>query len=378
MSEEQQNNEGENNSSNESNNQEQVATWKIVDDSLEVHSSFNQESSQQSDNSNSENQEQNENQQNDDSQNSQNQENGNSENEQQNVPLVIDEQVILKELNEKYGFDAKSIDDLKPKEIAKLDPETEKFLEYKKETGRGYQDLLETQKDFTAEPKENVLLQYLKLENPTLNDKQIERLFKKEYEIPEFADDDEITDKEINIERDYQKGLKLLESQKEKYMVPKGLDESVPEDFRKAKEFVDNFTKQQEENQIAYQQTAKDFQAKTDEVFSNNFEGFKVKVGEDEFSIKPENIEESKKTLSDLSNFDKKFFDETGKLKDPKEYYKALHFAMNPDKVAEHFIKIGMAKQLELDDKESKNITVTGAKNIQTGSQVKTWKVEQE
>ncbi len=289
----------------------------------------------------------------------------------------IDENVVLNYLKEK-GFNAESLDDLKPKEVAKLDAETEKFLEYKKETGRGYKDFLETQKDFSTEPKESILLQNLRLENPTLNDKQIERLYKKEYEIPEFADDDEITDKEINIERDYQKGLKLLESQKEKYMVPKGLDESVPEDFRKAKEFVDNLTKQQQENQIAYEQTAKDFQAKTDEVFSNNFEGFKVKVGEDEFSIKPENIEESKKTLSDLSNFDKKFFDETGKLKDPKEYYKALHFAMNPDKVAEHFIKIGMAKQLELDDKESKNITVTGAKNIQTGSQTKTWKVVEE
>ena len=376
MATEEQNNEEQNNSSNESNAQEQVATWKIVDDSPEVHSSFNQESSQQSDNSNSENQEQNENQQNDDSQN---QENENSENVVEKVDLpIIDEQLILKELNEKYGFDAKSIDDLKPKEVAKLDPETEKFLEYKKETGRGYQDFLETQKDFSTEPKESILLQNLRLENPTLNEKQIERLYKKEYEISEFADDDEITDKEINIERDYQKGLKLLESQKEKYMVPKGLDESVPEDFRKAKEFVDNLTKQQQENQIAYQQTAKDFQAKTDEVFSNNFEGFKVKVGEDEFSIKPENIEESKKTLSDLSNFDKKFFDETGKLKDPKEYYKALHFAMNPDKVAEHFIKIGMAKQLELDDKESKNIVVKGAGNIQTGSQTKTWKVVEE
>lgn len=337
--------------------EEVVSTWKVVDETPEVHPSFIEQPKVEEvvekvvEEPKAE--------------------------EKADLP-IIDEQLILKELNEKYGFDAKSIDDLKPKEIAKLDPETEKFLEYKKETGRGYQDFLETQKDFTAEPKENVLLQYLKLENPTLNDKQIERLFKKEYEIPEFADDDEITDKEIIIERDYQKGLKLLESQKEKYMVPKGLDESVPEDFRKAKEFVDNFTKQQQESQIAYEQTAKDFQAKTDEVFSNNFEGFKVKVGEDEFSIKPENIEETKKTLSDLSNFDKKFFDETGKLKDPKEYYKALHFAMNPDKVAEHFIKIGMAKQLELDDKESKNIVVKGAGNIQTGSQVKTWKVVEE
>ena len=346
--------------------EEVVNPWKVVDDAPEVHPSFAEQPKVEEviekvvDEPKAE-------------------EKTTEEKVDEKVDLpIIDEQVILKELNEKYGFDAKSLDDLKPKEIAKLDPETEKFLEYKKETGRGYADFLETQKDFAAEPKENVLLQYLKLENPTLNDKQIERLFKKEYEIPEFADDDEITDKEIIIERDYQKGLKLLESQKEKYMVPKGLDESVPEDFRKAKEFVDNFTKQQQENQIAYEQTAKDFQAKTDEVFSNNFEGFKVKVGEDEFSIKPENIEESKKTLSDLSNFDKKFFDETGKLKDPKEYYKALHFAMNPDKVAEHFIKIGMAKQLELDDKESKNIVVKGAGNIQTGSQVKTWKVVEE
>ena len=298
--------------------------------------------------------------------------------EQQNAPLVIDENIILKELNEKYGFEAKSLDDLKPKEIAKLDPEVEKYLEYKKETGRGYSDFLESQKDWSAEPKENILLQNLRLENPTLTDKQIERLYQKEYVSSEFADEDEITDKEINIERDYQKGLKLLESQKEKYKVVKGLDESIPEDFKKAKEFADSYLKQQEENQIAFEQTAKDFQSKTDEVFSSNFEGFKVKVGDEEFSIKPDDVQETKSTLSDLSNFDKKFFDESGKLKDPQGYYKALHFAMNPEKVAEHFIKIGMAKQLEIEEKESKNIVVDGVKNIQTGSQIKQWKVLKE
>ena len=294
------------------------------------------------------------------------------------VPLVIDENVILKELNEKYGFDAKSLEDLKPKEIAKLDPETEKYLEYKKETGRGYQDFLETQKDWSAEPKENILLQNLRLENPTLTDKQIDRLYQKEYVTSEFADDDEITDKEINIERDYQKGLKLLESQKEKYNVAKGLDESIPEDFKKAKEFADSYLKQQEENKIAFEQTAKDFQSKTDEVFSSNFEGFKVKVGDEEFSIKPDDVQETKSTLSDLSNFDKKFFDESGKLKDPQGYYTALHFAMNKEKVAEHFIKIGMAKQAEIEEKESKNIIVGGPKNIQTGNSGPRWRVEEE
>jgi hypothetical protein len=295
----------------------------------------------------------------------------------ENVPTNIDDESVIKYLKEK-GFNTESLEDLKPKEIANLDSETEKYLEYKKETGRGYNDFLETQKDWSAESKENILLQNLRLENPTLTDKQIDRLYEKEYVTSEFADDDEITDKEINIERDYQKGLKLLESQKEKYKSIKGLDESIPEDFVKAKEFADSFVKQQEENKIAFEQTAKDFQSKTDEVFSSNFEGFKVKVGDEEFSIKPENVQETKKTLSDLSNFDKKFFDESGKLKDPQGYYKALHFAMNPDKVADHFIKIGMAKQLEIEEKESKNIIVDGVKNIQTGSPVKRWNIVEE
>lgn len=301
------------------------------------------------------------------------------------VPLVIDETVILKELNEKYGFDAKSLEDLKPKEIAKLDPETEKYLEYKKETnGRSYQEFLETQKDWSAEPKINVLKELLKAEKPYLSDSDIELLIEDKYateELSEFADESDKKAnrlKEIALEDDYQKGLKLLESQKEKYKVVKGLDESIPEDFVKAKEFADSYLKQQEENKVAFEQTAKDFQSKTDEVFSSNFEGFKVKVGDEEFSIKPDDVQETKSTLSDLSNFDKKFFDESGKLKDPQGYYTALHFAMNPDKVADHFIKIGMAKQLEIEEKESKNIVVDGPKNIQTGSTIKRWTVEEE
>jgi hypothetical protein len=304
--------------------------------------------------------------------------------EQPIAPLVIDENVILKELNEKYGFKAKSLDDLKPKEIAKLNSKVEAFKKFVEDTNNdSLEAFMATQKDWATEPKENILLQNLRLENPTLTDKQIDRLYQKEYVASEFADEDEITDKEINIEKDYQKGLALLEGQKEKYKVVKGLDESIPEDFKKAKEFTDSYIKQQEENKVAFEQNTKDFQFKTDEVFSSNFEGFKVKVGNEkdgfeEFVVNPDDVQETKKTLSDLSNFDKKFFDESGKLKDAPGYYKALHFAMNPDKVADHFIKIGMAKQLEIEEKESKNIIVDGVKNIQTGSTIKPWKVEEE
>lgn len=273
---------------------------------------------------------------------------------------TIDEQAVINFLKEK-GFDANSLEDLKPKEQEKLDGELEAYLKFKKETNRSFADWQETQKDFSQEPKEKVLLHNLKLENPTLDDKQIKRLFDREYAYDaEYDDEDTILDKQINIEKDYQKGLAKLESQKEQYKAVRGSDELVPDEYKSAKELVDNWNKQQEENKIAFEQTRHDFQAKTDNVFNPNFEGFKVKVGEAEFKIKPENVELAKKSLSDLSNFDKKFFDETGKLKDPEGYYRALHFADNPDKIAEHFINIGKALQAEADEKESKNIQVLG------------------
>lgn len=300
------------------------------------------------------------------------------------VTPTIDDALVLNYLKEK-GIDAKDFEDLKPKEKIELDAETEKYLEYKKETnGRSYSDFLATQKEWKDEPKENVLKALMKAEKPYLKDSDIELLLEDKYgieELDEYATDTEKRAnrlKEIALEDDYQKGLQLLESQKEKYMVRRGSDENVPEDFKKAKEIVDNWQKQQKENEVIFEETRKDFQAKTDSVFTKDFEGFKVKVGEQEFSIKPENIESAKSTLSDLSNFDKMFFDETGKLTKPQEYYKALHFAMNTDKVAEHFINIGKALQAEEEDKASKNIVIQGAKNIQTGSNGKKWSVSED
>ena len=286
--------------------------------------------------------------------------------EQPIVPLDIDENVVLKFLNEK-GISATTLDELKPKEVEQLDAETEAYLKYKKETNRGYKDFLETQRDYSQEPKEAVLMQNLRLENPTLNDKQIERLYEREYAFDsEFDSEETILDKEINIERDYQKALAVLNSQKEQYMVRRSSDESVPEEYKNAKQLVDNWQQQQEENKIAQQKSRDEFLAKTDEVFTNNFEGFKVNIGGTEFKVLPEDIQKTKETLSDLSNFDKKFFDETtGNLKDPQGYYKALHFGMNADKMAEHFLNLGKALKAEEDERVSKNIPQPGQRNVE-------------
>jgi len=289
----------------------------------------------------------------------------------------IDDNRVLEYLKEK-GFTASTLDELKPKETVKLDAETEKYLEYKKETGRSYSDFLELQKDWTAVDKGEILMKNLANENPTLTQKQLDFLFNKNYGFDaDFDDDNETTEKEINIERDYQRGLNALNTQKEQYKTVRGSDDSsIPEEYRNAKTAMDDYLRQQEEGKKNYDLTIQDFQAKTNDVFGSNFEGFEVKVGDESFKVKPEDVQATKSTLSDLNNFNNKFFDQTGKLTDPQGYYKALHFAMNPDKVAEHFINLGKSLRAEEEERESKNIKVTGTSNMTQGiGAAKAWKV---
>lgn len=301
---------------------------------------------------------------------------------QENVQTDIDETAVLNFLKEK-GITAEKIEDLKPKEVKQLTPEVEKFLEFKEKTGNSsFTDFLATQKDWSQEPKETVLMENLKADNPTLNDKQLEFLYKKTYEFDADIDDDDfVMEREINIERDYQKGLKLLESRKEEFMVPRGSDESIPENYRIAKDTLDKYAKQQEEDDKLFQENRNDYVAQTEKIFTDSFEGFKVKVGNEkigfeELTIKPENISEAKKAQSDVSNFNNKFFDpKTGKLTDPQGFHKALYFGMNADRIAEHFYNLGKAKLAEAEDKLSKNIATETSKSIPGGNSNITVKV---
>jgi len=304
------------------------------------------------------------------------------EQEQVITQPTITEEIILASLKEK-GIEVNSIDELKPKEKEALDPETEAYLKFRKETGgRSYNDFLETQKEWDKEPQENVLRHILKSKNPNLDEEEINFLFKKKYSYDsEYDDEDVVMEKKINLKTDYREGLDLLEKQKEQYKVVRGSDEFVPEEFRQAKALVDNWQIQQKESEIAMQQARADFEAKTNEVFTENFEGFKYKVGNEEFTVKPEDVNQAKSVLSDASNFDKMFFDEnTRQLKDPNGYYKALYAGMYGDKLFEHAFHLGKVAQAEEDEKSSKNVQVEGVKNINSkmGESVKRWAVEKD
>lgn len=304
------------------------------------------------------------------------------ENEQEKIVDTpsINEDVAIKFLAEQRGVSVEEFkESLKPKEQEVLDPETEAYLKFRKETGRSYQDFQQLQKDWTKEPQEDVLKHILKAKNPNLDKEEIDFLFNKKYSFDsELDEEDVVMEKKINLKTDYREALEFLESQKEQYKVVRRSDDFVPEDYKKAKEIVDNWQAQQKENEILIAKAKEDFEAKTKQVFTENFEGFKFKVGDQSFNLKPEDVNQAKAILTDVSNFDKMFFDqETGLLKDPEGYYKALYGGMFVDKLVEQAYNLGKASQVIEDEKESKNIVVEGVKNInpRLGESPKQWKV---
>ena len=293
----------------------------------------------------------------------------NKETESEFEEIELNEEEAFKFIKNSRGLDVDSLEDLlTPKEVKKLTPEVEKFLEFQEKTGNtNYNDFLATQKDWKAEDQNNVLREVLRIENPTLTDKEIDFLFKEKYTFDEeFAEESEVMRKGIAQKTDLQKAYDLLEKRKEEYMVRRGSDELIPEDYKQAKNLVEQIKQEQLANEQFFEEKRNEFVHLTDSVFNDKFEGFKTKIGEQEFVIKPENLQETKNAQMDISNIQRKFFDNNDKLIDPEGYHKALYFANNADKVAEHYFNLGKAHFAEEQERLSKNIPGQGIRQVDT------------
>ena len=287
----------------------------------------------------------------------------------------LNEDLAFKFLKDKKGLTAENIDELlTPKEQKKYAPELEKFQEFIEKTGnRNFKDFEETQKDWSLETPDTVLKELIKSENPLLSDKEVDFLFNKKYsveDLDEELDEDLLLERGINRKIDIAKATDFLEKRKAEYMVDRGSDDHIPAEFKEAKAFREDVEKQQNDYEITRQANRNDYVSKTEDFYSQSFEGFKVELGNkdigyEEVSFKPENIQETKTYQQDLDNFNKEFFDETGKLAKPKEWCEALYMAKNYKTELNKAYNRGIAKQLEIDDKLSKNIQPDNLRNVQ-------------
>lgn len=239
-----------------------------------------------------------------------------------------------------------------------LPDHVQKYLDFFEETGGSLQDFLAVNQDFDSMSEEDVIREYM-LTNPEYKDFSAEEI---EDEIQElFAFDEDIDDKndvrrkKREKKRFHQEALTSLKAQAEKYRADLGSSAASPE----AKEALE-FKRQYDENMTRAQQESearvKAFQKDTEKVFGKDFKGFEVKVGDQAYLFKPEDVKKQKQENLNLNNLLMRFADKEGNITDAAGYHKAITAASNPDAFAAHFFELGKAAALEEDAKTSKNV----------------------
>ncbi len=277
----------------------------------------------------------------------------------------LKEEDVLRYIKNTYDKDVSSVNDLftekeKPQELPE---DVSAFLEYKKKTGRGFEDYVKLNRNFKDMDETQLLREYYQATEEDLDAEDIQ------YMMEDFAYDSEVDEenvikkKKLAFKKEIGKARKFFEEQKEMYKEP--LESSTA-----------TFSKEQEEQLAAYNQYVKDAQTyeeefkrkrnwfleKTDEVFDTEFKGFDFKVGEDKVLtfLPSKDVEEIKKVNSEGNFFTEMYMDkDTGLIKDASGYHRALSVARNPDRFDKFFYEQGKADATEDVTKKIKNVNMT-------------------
>ena len=134
--------------------------------------------------------------------------------------------------------------------------------------------------------------------------------------------------------------------------------------------FFNRYNEESEESQKITQHQRAVFNNKTDNLFNDQFKGFEYKVGDKKYRFNVKNVNEIKKSQSDISNFTKKFLNKNNEMSDASGYHKSLFTAMNADAIANHFYEQGKTDAIKESVKSAKNINMdprSGHKTIESG-----------
>jgi len=206
-----------------------------------------------------------------------------------------------------------------------------------------------------------LLKEYYKKEKPYLEGEDID-LILEDFVYDEDVDEEkDMRKKKIAFKEEVAKAKSYLEETKSKYYDEIKLRPGVTQDQQKAMDFFNRYNKQQEQ---AEQQHAQ-FQESTKNLFSNDFEGFDIKVGEKNYKYNIQNRDKVAENQSNINNLVGKFLDAEGNVTDTKGYHKAMYAAENVDKIAAHFYEQGKADAVNDVVNSSKNLSGTKARSTQ-------------
>jgi len=277
----------------------------------------------------------------------------------ENTTPELGEEQVLSFIKERYDKEINSLNDLMDQKNnnEELPGDIKAYLDYKKETGRGYDDFMALNKDYSQEDPESVLFKYYAEQEPELDNEEIKFLIDSKFRADENVDSEyAIKQKGIEKKKELSKALKYFEDQKSKYKSPV---ESTEETSFKSSDDYKAFLEYKEENlknSELLKKRSESFKDKTTNLFGEEFKGFKFKIEDKDYVFTPGDRNELMKSQSDIGNFLNKFTNDQGELSDVNGYHRSLALAMNPDKFAKFFYDAGKSEALDNQNKKMKNI----------------------
>ncbi len=276
-------------------------------------------------------------------------------------PTIKDEDV-LSYIKNRYDKDINSVDDLfsQKENTESLPEEVSKYLDFKKKTGRGFNDFVKVNKNYDEISDEQLLKEYYSLTESDLDNEDIQYLMNDKFGYDEDLDDEkDVKKKNIAKKREVSKAKKYLNDLKENYSVPlESSGSSIPKETLNELEKYKEFLNQSKTTQEANQRKNDYFLKQTDKVFDSEFKGFEFNVGDKKISYAYGDTLEMKAKQKDLNNFVKNYVGEDGLIKDASGWHRALSAAMNPEKFAQYFYEQGKADAIGDVSKKSKNINM--------------------
>ena len=259
------------------------------------------------------------------------------------------------------------------KVLGKQLPENiEKLVSFMEETGGTIEDYTRLNADYSNVDDKTLLKEYYKKNKPYLDSSDLELLLE-DFDYDEDLDEDrDIRKKKLAFKEEVAKAKGFLEETKSKYYDEIKLRPGVTQDQQKAMDFFNRYNKQQE---VATQQHER-FQESTKQLFSDNFEGFDIKVGDKSYKYNIQNRDKVAENQSNINNLVGKFLDSEGNVSDTKGYHKAMYAADNVDKIASHFYEQGKADAVKEVLNKSKNLSDTKARSTQGDVFVNGFKVK--
>ena len=237
----------------------------------------------------------------------------------------------------------------------------EKLVSFMEDTGGTIEDYTRLNADYSSVDDKTLIKEYYKKNKPYLDSEDLDLLLE-DFDYDEDLDEDkDIRKKKLAFKEEVAKAKNFLEETKSKYYDEIKLRPGVTQEQQKAMDFFNRYNKEQKQAEQQHQL----FKNNTKQLFSDDFKGFDINVGEKKYKYNIQNKDKVAENQSNITNLVGKFLDESGNVKDVNGYHKAMYAAENVDKIAAHFYEQGKADAVKDVVNKSKNLSDTKARTSQ-------------